>query len=128
MKNKLPLIARLLLGLSFLRRRCRALKPCAPPLTFLSHDHFHQWAHGFGLLYALSQATETRLWSYASDRLFVPLALVILAPVVLNIFLVHTFLEPSGLPIALVLGCLDDLLSFFAKPYSQTIRQLFRKH
>ncbi|MDX8030614.1 hypothetical protein SK803_10355 [Lentzea sp. BCCO 10_0856] len=32
---------------------------------------------------------------------FVPLALAILAPMVVNIFLIHVFLEPSGLGIAI---------------------------
>jgi putative oxidoreductase len=33
---------------------------------------------------------------------FVPLALVLLGPVVINIFLFHFLMEPSGLPLALV--------------------------
>ncbi|MCR3754478.1 hypothetical protein [Lentzea californiensis] len=33
---------------------------------------------------------------------FVPLALAILAPMVVNIFLIHLFLEPSGMVIALL--------------------------
>jgi hypothetical protein len=36
---------------------------------------------------------------------FVPLALAILAPIVVNVVLLHTFLAPAGLPVALlVLG------------------------
>lgn len=55
-----------------------------------------------------------------------PLALVALAPVILNIFLVHTFLMPQGLAIALVLGALEIYLGFFSEEYSPTIKQLFR--
>ena len=33
---------------------------------------------------------------------FVPLALTLLAPVIANIFLFHSFLAPSGLPLALI--------------------------
>ena len=33
---------------------------------------------------------------------YVPLALVILGPVILNIFLFHAFMAPSGLPLAIV--------------------------
>src|ERR1700744_789562 len=33
---------------------------------------------------------------------YVPLALVLLGPVIINIFLFHFFMEPSGLPLALV--------------------------
>ncbi|WNV88111.1 hypothetical protein [Umezawaea sp. Da 62-37] len=38
---------------------------------------------------------------------FVPLALVVLAPVVVNIFAFHLFLEPSGLPIAIAVAALE---------------------
>jgi uncharacterized membrane protein YphA (DoxX/SURF4 family) len=58
---------------------------------------------------------------------FVPLALVVLAPIVLNIFLVHAFLAPSGLVLAIIIGLLMIYLSFFAEPYSNTIKQLFKK-
>lgn len=34
---------------------------------------------------------------------FVPLATVVIAPIIVNIFLVHVFLQPQGLPIALFL-------------------------
>jgi uncharacterized membrane protein YphA (DoxX/SURF4 family) len=33
---------------------------------------------------------------------YVPLALVLLGPVIVNIFLFHAFLAPSGLPLALI--------------------------
>lgn len=33
---------------------------------------------------------------------YVPLALVLLAPVIVNIFLFHAFMAPSGLPLAIV--------------------------
>lgn len=57
---------------------------------------------------------------------FVPLALVVLAPIILNIFLVHAFMQPSGLPMALILGALEIYLAFFAKPYSDIVKQIFR--
>jgi uncharacterized membrane protein YphA (DoxX/SURF4 family) len=43
---------------------------------------------------------------------FVPLALVILAPIVVNIFFVHTFLEKSGLPIAIFLVLANLFLAY----------------
>jgi len=33
---------------------------------------------------------------------FVPLALTLLGPVIVNIFLFHAFMQPSGLPLALI--------------------------
>lgn len=43
-------------------------------------------------------------------RRFVPLALVLLAPVVVNILVFHLALAPSGLPIALVVVLLEAYL------------------
>jgi putative oxidoreductase len=57
--------------------------------------------------------------------MFVPLALVVLAPIVLNILLVHIFLAPSGMPVAIVIAVLQAYLSFFASPYKETIKKLF---
>ncbi len=43
---------------------------------------------------------------------FVPLSLLLLGPVVANVLLFHTFLEPSGLPLALLLLALWVFLLF----------------
>ena len=43
---------------------------------------------------------------------FVPLAITILAPVLVNILSVHTFLDASGLPLALILIVLDVYLAW----------------
>ena len=43
---------------------------------------------------------------------FVPLALVLLAPVVLNIFLFHLFLAPDGMPMAIVVALLECFLAW----------------
>lgn len=44
---------------------------------------------------------------------FVPLALVLLAPVVVQIALFHTFLAPAGLPIAVALVAMELALAWF---------------
>ena len=41
---------------------------------------------------------------------FVPLGLVLLAPVIVNIDLVHILMEPSGLPMAVVVSILEVFL------------------
>ncbi len=38
--------------------------------------------------------------------LYVPLALTLLAPVIVNILCFHAFMEPSGLPLAVVVAVL----------------------
>ena len=45
-------------------------------------------------------------------RRFVPLALVLLAPIIVQIFLFHAFLEPSGLVMGLILVALEAYLGF----------------
>ena len=45
-------------------------------------------------------------------RLFSPLALVLLAPVIVQILLFHLFLDPAGLPLAAVLVLLEAYLGF----------------
>lgn len=41
---------------------------------------------------------------------FVPLGLTILTPVIVNIFLVHALMAPSGLPMAILVAALDLFL------------------
>jgi hypothetical protein len=41
---------------------------------------------------------------------YVPLALVLVGPVIVNILLFHAFMEPSGLPLALVVVILWALV------------------
>ena len=43
---------------------------------------------------------------------YVPLALTLLAPVIVNIFLFHAFMDPSGLPLAVVVIVLWMLVAF----------------
>jgi uncharacterized membrane protein YphA (DoxX/SURF4 family) len=57
---------------------------------------------------------------------FIPLALVVLAPVILNIFLVHAFLAPEFLPLGIALGAMQVYLSFYAAEYSPAVKALFR--
>ena len=44
--------------------------------------------------------------------LFVPLALALLAPVILNILLFHIFLAPAGLPVAIIVVALEIYLAW----------------
>lgn len=53
---------------------------------------------------------------------FVPLALILLAPIVVQIFLYHTLLDLGGFPMALVLVVCEAYLGFFA--YRDSFRGL----
>ena len=50
--------------------------------------------------------------AFLSGR-FVPLATVVIFPIILNILLFHAFLEPSGLPIAILLMLGDLFLAYY---------------
>lgn len=49
--------------------------------------------------------------AFLSGR-FVALATVLIAPIIVNIVLIHTFLEPNGLPVALFLVLANAFLAY----------------
>ena len=128
MKNKIPLIARILLGLLFTMAGISGLimgmqvPPDAPESMKLFVSGMSASIYFFPLL----KLTETLCGLALLSGFFVPLALVVLAPIVLNIFLVNAFLMPSTLPLGAVIGLVLVYLSFFARPYADTVRSLFR--
>lgn len=128
MKAKMPMVARLLLGFVFFAGGLAGLLNLIPPPADLPEKllAFNQGLMASGYFFPFLKLTETVCGLMLLLGFFVPLALVILAPITIHIFLVHLFLEPTGLPIAIVLGLLMIYLSFFAKPYCEKIRPLFR--
>jgi putative oxidoreductase len=128
MKKKIPLIARLLLGFVFFAAGLAGLLNLAPPPPNLPEKliAFNTGLMATGYFFPFLKVTETLCGLLLLSGYFVPLALVVLAPVVINITLVHLFLEPSGLPLAIILGLLLTYLAFFSEPYSPAIKQLFR--
>ncbi len=128
MKSKAPLVARILLGLIFFLSGIVGLFNLVSPPSNLPQDMvtFMNGMMATKYLFPLIKGTEIVCGALLLFGAFVPLALVALAPIVLNIFLLHAFLEPSGLPIALFIGALEVYLAFFAKPYSEIVKQIFR--
>ncbi len=129
MKAKMPMIARILLGLMFFVFGLIGLLNLIPPPKDLPErmQAFNTGLMATQYFFPFLKATETVCGLLLLINMFVPLALVILAPIVLNIFFVHAFLAPEGLPLAIVIGLLMVYLSFFAEPYSIKIKSLFKK-
>jgi uncharacterized membrane protein YphA (DoxX/SURF4 family) len=129
MKAKLPLIARLLLGFVMFASGLMGLLNLVPVPPDLPQPlvTFNTGLMASVYFMPLLKITETVCGALLLSGFFVPLALVILAPIMLNIFFVHLFLQPSGLPLALIVGLLTVYLSFFAQPYSTPIKALFKK-
>lgn len=128
MKKKLPLIARILLGLIFFVFGIAGMFNLIPPPANIPQDMvtFMNGMMATKYFFPLLKGTEIACGALLLIGAFVPLALIVLAPIVLNIFLVHAFLDPSGLPMALFIGALEIYLSFFSKPYSDIVKQIFR--
>ncbi|MBX2989075.1 MAG: DoxX family membrane protein [Bdellovibrionaceae bacterium] len=129
MKAKFPLIARILLGLVFFLSGLVGLLNLVEPPPDLPErlQTFNNGLMASGYFMTLLKGTETVCGLLLLAGMYVPLALVVLAPIILNIFLVHLFLAPSGLILAVILGLLEIYLAFFAPPYAPTIKQLFRR-
>jgi len=125
--KKAPLIARLLFGFVFFGSGLAGLLNLAPPPADLPVDlkTFMAGMMATKYFFPLLKGTETICGALLMSGFYVPLALVVLAPIVLNIFLTHLFLAPSGLPLAIVVGLLEIYLAFFASPYKEVIRPIF---
>lgn len=119
------LAARLLLGLVFLGSGIAFYLVTPPPLEGRMAEFFEGMA-ATGYFFHLLKGTEIACGLALLAGRFVPLALVVLAPVVLNIFLVHLFMAPEGLVLATVVGVLEAYLAFFSREYAPAIRGLFR--
>ncbi|HVN26859.1 MAG TPA: hypothetical protein VMT64_00155, partial [Candidatus Binataceae bacterium] len=79
---------------------------------FISHSHvgLHNGALEFflglaatGYMLPLLYMTQAAAGACLLVGFYVPLALAVLAPVVINILLFHIFLAPAGIPLALML-------------------------
>ncbi len=124
--KKATLIVRLLLGFIFLGSGIAFFFSTPPPMEGAMADFFKGMT-ATGYFFYLLKGTEIVCGALLMSGFFVPLALVVLAPVVLNIFMVHAFMMPSGLPLAVVCGAFMIYLAFFSAEYSPTIKQLFKK-
>ena len=65
-----------------------------------------------GYLYRLAAGTEVVVGALLLANRFVPLALALIAPVVVNIVAFHVFLAPSGIALAVVVLVLEIYLAW----------------
>lgn len=102
-----PTVARILLGLVFFGFGLDGFLNFVPkpdPSTMPdSAVAFSSALVGTGYMIPLLKGTEVLAGALLLTNRFLPLALALLAPVIVNIVLFHAFLSPSGLGFALVL-------------------------
>jgi len=121
----LPTAARLLLGLVFFGSGLAGLLMPVPPLTSPPMpEGLVALFTGFlksGYFFPLLKVTETVVGVLLLSNRFVPLALAVLAPLVVNIVAVHLFLERSGLAVA---GLVLALHLYLAWTYREVYRPM----
>lgn len=127
MKNKVAIALRILLGLVFVASGFSFFMMKEMPKLEEPMATFFAGMAATKYFFYLLKGTEIICGLMLISGFFVPLALVVLAPVVLNIFLVHVFMAPEGLALAVGIGVVTAYLAFFSPQYSPTIKLLFRK-
>jgi hypothetical protein len=111
----LPTAARTLLGLTFFVFGLEGFlhfmpQPSAPPPAGAMALGLALMKSGY--LFQLIKGTEVTVGALLLSNRFVPLALVLIAPVVVNILAFHAFLAPSGLGLAAVIVLLEAYLAW----------------
>jgi len=124
MQHKVQLVVRILLGLLFTFSGIAFFFTTPPPLEGDMATFFAGMA-ATKYFFLLLKGTETVCGLLLVSGLFVPLALVVLAPISINIFLLHSFLAPSGVPLALAIGAALIYLAFFSPSYSPVVKGIF---
>jgi len=107
-----PLGARLILGLNFTVFGLNGFFQFIPmpPMEGPPAD-FMGALGATGYFFPLLKTTETTVGLALLSGFFVPLALVVLAPITINILAFHTFLAPDGLPLAIAIVTLQIFLA-----------------
>ena len=73
---------------------------------------FNEGLAASGYFFTLLKVTELVCAILLLTGQFVPLALVILSPIIINVFMVHLFLDRSGLPVAIVIVLATIFLAY----------------
>ena len=117
--------ARVLLGLVFFVFGLDGFLHFIPQPTEMPAEPALSFAMGLmksGYMFPLIKGTEVVVGALLLANRFVPLALVIIAPVIINIFAFHAFLVPSGVVLA---SALVVVASYLAWIHRSAYRPLF---
>ena len=108
------IIVRTLMGLLFLFASVTFLAGLItpPPMPDGPMKMFNEGLAATGYFFILLKITELVCGILLVIGRFVPLALVILSPIIVNIFFVHLFLDRTGLPVAIFLVLANIFLAY----------------
>ena len=111
--QKLALGARLLLGLIFTVFSINFFFPFLPePEMSEAASSFFGALVSSGYLVQVLKTTELAAGVLLLAGILVPFALTILAPIIVNIVLFHIFLDPAGMPVAILVLVLEVFLAW----------------
>jgi uncharacterized membrane protein YphA (DoxX/SURF4 family) len=124
MKGKAIHSARILLGLIFAVFGLNGFLHFLPqPPMSGPPAHFAMALVATGYMFPLIKGTEVIAGALLLSGRLVPLALTLLAPVIVNIVAFHAFLAPAGLGIPLLVVALEV---FLARSYRSAFRPMLR--
>lgn len=123
MKAKIVIGARIILGLIFfvlggLNGILQFLEMPAPPPEA---GAFLQALQQSGYLFPLLKALELVAGAMLLANAYVPLALILLAPIIVNIVGYHVVLDPSGMPMTIVILALEIFLAYAYWPHLKRV-------
>lgn len=124
--RKLPSIARVALGLAFFVFGLNGFLHFLPqpPMSGPPAD-FAAALFATGYMFPLIKGTEVIASLLLLTNRYVPLALALLAPVLVNIVAFHAFLAPAGLVLPLVLIALE---LYLARAYRDAFAPMLHAH
>lgn len=107
------LIVRILLGLAFIIFGLNGFAHFLPnPAMPAAAVQFFGALFATGYMIPLLFATQVIGGILLLIGVFIPFALVILAPIIVNIFFFHLFLAPEGLPLAIIVVIFELFLAW----------------
>ncbi len=117
-------IVRSLVGALFIFASVTFLfKLITPPEMTGNMKTFNEGLAASGYLMQLVKVTELICGIALLSNRFVPMALVILSPIIINIFFVHLLLDQSGLPVGIFLTVANGFLGY---SYRDSFSGLFK--
>ena len=117
-------IVRTLMGLLFIFSSVTYLTGLIqPPPMEGPIKEFNEGLAASGYFMPLLKITELICGILLLSGRFVPLALVVLAPIVVNIFFVHLTIAREGLPIAVIVVAMELFLAYY---YRDAFAPLFK--
>jgi hypothetical protein len=113
MKANITTAARILLGLVFVVFGLNGFLHFLPmPPMEGAAATFIGGLAASGYFFPLMAGTQTIAGAALLTRRYVPLALIVLAPIIVNIVAVHLLLAPAGLPLAILVLGLEVFLAW----------------